>query len=157
MIQLVSDAGIEIDDRVIAQIQQLAHTDAVISTLVAFGGIAIRTLRIAKLGGFHQGHRHNYDHMTNLVHGSVLCEVDNTPPKRYDAPAQITIAADHWHKFTALTDDVIYQCVYRQPDREDLYTIENSPYNVAPFTPQELVEKLKTIDNPCAHCACDKE
>jgi hypothetical protein len=157
MLPVLQDAGVEITDDVLKQITVLSHSDAGVSQLVAYGGIAFRTLEIKNKGGYHQGHRHNYDHMTNLIQGSVLCEVDGAPPKRYDAPCQITIAADHWHKFTALTDGVVYQCVYRQVDREDLYTAENSPYGIAPFTQEELLEKLNTIDNPCAHCSCENE
>jgi hypothetical protein len=85
-----------------------------------------------------------------------MAEVEDCEPKVFHAPTQITIDADKWHKFTALTDDVFYQCVYRQPTREDLYTSENSPYGEAPFTADELIEKLKLVDNPCAHCACDE-
>lgn len=156
MVPVLRDAGIDVDDKTIETLKVLSHSDADISLLMAYGGIAVRTLRIAVKGGYHQGHRHNYDHLTNVVKGSVLCEVDGARPKVYTAPCQITIAAEHWHKFTAMEDDVIYQCVYRQPDREDLYTDANSPYDLAPFTHEELIERLKTVDNPCAHCDCDK-
>jgi hypothetical protein len=155
-IPIIKDVGIEVDDAILDQLKEIAHTDAVFSPLVAYGGIAFRTLRLEAKGNYHQGHRHNYDHITNLIKGSVLCEVDGAKPKAYYAPCQITIAADHWHKFTALEDDVVYQCVYRQPSREDLYTMENSPYNLAPFTADELIERLKFVDNPCSHCSCDE-
>lgn len=155
MIPTLRDAGISVTDEILEKVKVASHTDAKISQLVAYGGIAVRTLHLEKANQYHQGHRHNYDHMTNLVRGSVLCEVDDAAPKVYKAPMQVAIAADKWHKFTALEDDTIYQCIYRQPEREDLFTAANSPYNLAPFTAEELVEKLKLVDNPCAHCDCD--
>lgn len=155
----IKNAGYAASDEILAQIKSAIKTEAEISTLMAFGGIAVRTLKIAKKHQYHQGHRHNYDHLTNLVRGSVLCEVDDCEPMIFDAkngPVQITIDADKWHKFTALEDDVIYQCVYSQPDRIDVYDADNSPYGYAPFTKEELLERIKGMDNPCAHCSCEE-
>lgn len=152
---LLMDTGIALTPELEHRLKQATHSDAKISTMMAYGGIAIRTLTLHHAGQYHQGHRHNYDHVTNLVQGSVICEVDGCEPKLYVAPCQITIGADHWHKFTAVSDDVLYQCIYRQPDREDLYSFEHSPYGEAPFTPEELVAKLKVSANPCAHCDCE--
>lgn len=154
----IKNMGFDAPEEIIAKVREAIKTEAEISSLMAYGGIAVRTLKIAKKNQYHQGHRHNYDHLTNLVRGSVLCEVDDCPPRIYDAvdgPVQITIDAEKWHKFTALEDDVIYQCVYRQPDRVDLYDASNSPYGYAPFTKEELLERIACMDNPCAHCDCE--
>lgn len=137
------------------EVLKLVHSDAMIEEAGAFGGIFIRTLTLENKGDYHQGHRHNYDHWTNLVQGAVRCEVDGQEPMEFRAPSRITIRADDWHKFTALEDHTIYQCIYRQQEREDLYTEAASPYGEAPFTREELEKRLKCIDSPCAHCACD--
>jgi hypothetical protein len=149
--------GLDADETVLERLKEATHSDAEISELVAFGQIVFRTLRIAKKDQYHQGHRHVYDHVTNLIRGSVLCEVDDCKPKIYHAPMQITISADKWHKFTAMTDDVVYQCVYHQKVRDDVYGAANSPYGMAPWTDEEIKQKLKLMDTPCSHCDCDKK
>lgn len=157
-LESIADAGIPADPEIKKLKAKLIHTDAEVSTLVAFGGIAFRTLTLKKKGDFHQGHRHHYDHITNVVRGRVLCEVDGGTPKVYKVGDQITIRKDDWHKFTAMEDDTMYQCVYRQPDSEimDVYTGENSPYGEVPYTPQEIEERIKSMKNPCAHCDCER-
>ena len=77
------------------------------------------------------------DHVTLLAVGSVLVEMDGHEPKEFHAPTFIVIDKDHKHKFTALTDGVVYYCVFavRDIDGEvsDLYSEDNSP-NPPSFT-----------------------
>lgn len=147
-------------------IKKLGATQAHISELRAYGGVVFRTLTLKKKYDRHQGHRHHFDHMTNLISGEVLCEVDGCEPTKFKAPAMITVAADKWHSFTALRNNTVYQCIFKQVDkngkewRDDIFTNENSPYGNAPYTKEELDEKLKLLDNPCAgcdNCNCDNE
>jgi hypothetical protein len=101
-----------------------------------FGNIWVRSHFFKKAGDNNGGgHTHNFDHVTLLAVGSVLCEVEGHEPKRFDAPTFITIDKDHSHKFTALTDGVVYYCVFAvrniDGDVEDIVTPLNSPLDVA--------------------------
>jgi hypothetical protein len=70
-----------------------------------------------------EGHKHNYDHVTYLIRGKVLMTVwkedyqGNKHPgtskeETFQAPSAILIRKNNFHKFTALTDDTILECVY---------------------------------------------
>jgi hypothetical protein len=97
-----------------------------------FGNIWVRSHYFAKAGDTNgEGHRHHFDHVTLLAVGSVLVEMDDHEPKEFHGPTFIVIDKDHKHKFTALTDGVVYYCVFavRDIDGEvsDLYSEDNSP------------------------------
>lgn len=98
-----------------------------------FGNIWVRSHYFAKAGDTNgQGHAHNFDHVTLLAVGSVLVEVEGHPPKQFDAPTFITIDKDHEHKFTALTDGVVYYCVFAvrniDGDVDDIVDTANMPF-----------------------------
>jgi hypothetical protein len=96
-----------------------------------FGNIWVRSHIFVKAGDTHNGHKHNFDHVTLLAVGSVLVEVEGNSPKEFHAPTFIVIDKDHNHKFTALSDGVVYYCVFALRDLNgevtDIYTEENSP------------------------------
>jgi hypothetical protein len=82
-----------------------------------FGNIWVRSHTFAKVGDTNGGgHTHNFDHVTLLAVGSVLVEVEGYEPKEFHGPTFITIDKDHSHKFTALTDNVVYYCVFALRD-----------------------------------------
>jgi hypothetical protein len=97
-----------------------------------FGNIWVRSHTFAKVGDTNDGgHKHNFDHVTLLAVGSVLVEVEGFEPKEFHAPTFITVDKDHRHKFTALTDDVVYYCVFAMRDLDgevtDIVADMNSP------------------------------
>ena len=116
-----------------------------------YGNVWVRSHHFAKKGDTNGGgHKHNFNHVTLLAVGSVLCEVEGQTPKTFDAPTFIVIDKDHNHKFTALTDDVIYYCVFALRDLDgnvgDLYDPSNSPMDETPFETRitdEEYEKLQ--------------
>jgi len=77
-----------------------------------FGNIWVRQNMLAKAGGGDDGHKHYFDHVTLLVKGDVQVEVEGHPAKEFKSPTFIVIDKDHEHKITALTDDVLYYCVF---------------------------------------------
>ena len=82
-----------------------------------FGNIWVRSHTFVKAGDTNGGgHTHNFDHVTLLAVGSVLVEIEGYEPKQFDAPTFIVIDKDHKHKFTALTDGVVYYCVFAVRD-----------------------------------------
>ena len=102
-----------------------------------FGNVWVRSHYFEKAGHTNGGgHKHNFDHVTLLAVGSVLVEVEGHDPKEFHAPTFITIDKDHRHKFTALTDGVVYYCVFALRDLDgnvtDLYDESNSPIGCPP-------------------------
>jgi hypothetical protein len=84
--------------------------------LGCFGNIWVRQNILAKSGDSHEGHKHYFDHVTLLVKGNVQVEVEGHPVKEFQSPTFIVIDKDHEHKITALTDDVLYYCVFALRD-----------------------------------------
>ena len=97
-----------------------------------FGNIWVRSHTFAKAGDTNGGgHKHNFDHVTLLAVGSVLVEVEGQEAKEFHGPTFIVIDKDHRHKFTALTDGVVYYCVFAMRDIDgevtNIYDSKNSP------------------------------
>lgn len=82
-------------------------------------------------------HRHNFDHWTFVTNGRLRLEMldgeDGNVVRGVDLNAASPqfaggfVAADTWHRLTALSDGVVYHCLYvsRDPvtgDVEDVYT-----------------------------------
>lgn len=93
-----------------------------------FGNVWVRSHYLHKAGFTNGGgHTHDFDHVTLLAVGSVLVEVDGFEPKEFVAPTFIAIDKNHHHKFTALTDGVVYYCVFavRNEDGEVIVDADN--------------------------------
>lgn len=100
-------------------VNKLPNVDklASIGEMGLFGNVWVRSHYLHKAGFTNGGgHKHDFDHVTLLAVGSVLVEVEGFEPKQFDAPTFITIDKDHQHKFTALTDGVVYYCVFAVRD-----------------------------------------
>lgn len=61
-------------------------------------------------------HVHSFDHLSALMKGCVVVEVDG---KRtlHDAPALLTIKAGKAHEVTAITD-VVWACLHATPETD---------------------------------------
>jgi hypothetical protein len=98
-----------------------------------FGNIWVRQNFIEKAGKTNGGgHKHKFDHVSLLSQGSVEVEIEGYPPKQFTAPTFIVVRKEHNHKFTALTDNVMWYCVFAMRDLdgeplEDLYGVEHDP------------------------------
>jgi quercetin dioxygenase-like cupin family protein len=94
-----------------------------------FGNIWVRQ-RVLKQGETHLGHKHHFDHVTLLAKGHVKVEVEERS-KEFYAPTFIVIRKEHEHAFTALSEDVLYYCVFalRDVDGEimDLFSPDHDP------------------------------
>jgi hypothetical protein len=100
-----------------------------------FGNVWIRQNYIPHAGMFTQGHKHHFDHVSLLVCGTALVEVDGFEPKEFTGPTFIMIKKEYSHKFTAVTDNVLWYCVFalRDIDGEvtDIYDGSTWPYGSA--------------------------
>lgn len=76
------------------------------------GNVWVRQNVLEKAGDVSQGHKHLFDHVTLLAKGKVEVMVEGHSPREFEAPTFITIKKEHAHRFTALTDDVLWYCVF---------------------------------------------
>ena len=83
-----------------------------------FGNIWVRQNILEKENESYPGHKHYFDHVTLLVKGKVSVEVEGHDLKEFQAPTFIVIKKEHQHKITALTDDVLYYCVFALRDND---------------------------------------
>ena len=115
--------------------------------IIELGNIAFRTGGPMAKGDIVQGHLHNYDHVTMVSHGSMLIEVMSGPAmdgvtqsvikstvkSAKEARNFVLILAGVAHRFTALEDGTVYQCVYAHRDEEgnavDFYTGWEAAYS----------------------------
>lgn len=115
-----------------------------------FGNIWVRQNLLLNAGDTNRGHQHRFDHVSLLTQGRVSVEIDGYPPKEFTAPTFIVIRKEHNHKFTALTDNVTWYCVFALRDLngepiEDLYGAEHDPK--APLVvPDGYWEKVKELE-----------
>ncbi len=73
-------------------------------------------------------HAHTFDHLSALMQGSCIVDVDGQRAP-YDAPALLTIKAGRHHEVTAITD-VVWACLHAtnvtDPDAIDESLIEGA-------------------------------
>jgi len=97
-----------------------------------FGNIWVRQNILEKTGDESQGHYHLFDHVSLLAKGSVQVEIQGHPPKIFHAPTFIVIKKEFSHKFVAISDDVLWYCVFAirnlDGDVTDIIPDTNSPF-----------------------------
>ena len=110
---------------------QLKGAEVKRSDLGFFGNIWVRQNLLEKAGQSNVGHKHAFDHVSLLTSGTVQIEIEGHPPKQFTAPTFIVIRKEHNHKFTAISDDVNWYCVFairnldgKPVDDEELYDQE---------------------------------
>lgn len=123
-----------------------------------FGNIWVRSHFLRKAGDTNGGgHYHHFDHVSLLISGKVLVEVEGFEPKEFTAPRFIIIDKDHKHKFTALEDDTVYYCVFALRNHAgqytDMYTGDNSPYSKKAdhVFEQEQMKKILELESKTVH------
>lgn len=97
-----------------------------------FGNIWVRQNVLEKKGDYAGGHYHLFDHVSLLAKGTIEVEIEGHPPKQFVAPTFIVIKKEFMHKFTAMTDDVLWYCVFairnEDGDLTDFYPDTSSPF-----------------------------
>lgn len=97
-----------------------------------FGNIWVRQNVLEHAGESTSGHYHLFDHVSLLAQGTVEVEVEGNPPKQFVAPTFIVIKKERPHKFTAITDDVLWYCVFAirdvDGDVSDIIPETSQPY-----------------------------
>jgi quercetin dioxygenase-like cupin family protein len=100
-----------------------------------FGNIWVRQNILEKEGDSHLGHKHHFDHVTLLVKGKIKVEVKGNSEKEFTAPTFVVIRKELEHKITALTDDVLYYCIFAlrnlDGDVAEIYGEEHNPLSAS--------------------------
>ena len=99
-----------------------------------FGNIWVRQHEL-KNGEIYDGHKHHFDHVTLLARGTVKVEVEGRS-KQFTAPTFIIIRKELQHQITALSDDVLYYCVFALRDLDgevvEIYSQGHDPLSNDP-------------------------
>lgn len=119
------------DDQLIAE--HKAGIARAADQLCYFGDVFTRVHGPHAAGTVHDGHEHNFDHQTLLVHGAIrVVSTRNGEPvgdKVFRAPCPIVIRADTCHQITALEDGTIWVCAFAVRDMGDpLVADRSNPY-----------------------------
>lgn len=94
--------------------------------LGSYANIWVRQKVFSKKGETIGGHKHKYDHMSLLAVGKVMVEVDGIT-KELEAPTFLVIPKGKIHNITALTDDVLWYCVFAHRDvNGDVYDADST-------------------------------
>lgn len=85
--------------------------------LLALSNIFSRMMYFQNKGDVEHGHKHVFDHATQVSYGSVLVEVlddENTVTvsKVFKAPSMVFIDKDKFHRITALEDRTVCSCIH---------------------------------------------
>jgi predicted metal-dependent enzyme (double-stranded beta helix superfamily) len=110
-----------------------------------YGNIYRRQMVVDKAGASMEGHKHNFDHVTYVIRGKVLATTwkpgadgkkhpGTLREEVFQAPCSVLIRKDNFHKFTALTDDVILECVYAIRDSKSGEFAESWDGSTHPYT-----------------------
>jgi hypothetical protein len=86
-----------------------------------FGNVYLRPMDFGGAGSVIVGHKHNYDHVTFLTRGAVVCRfllpgATERQERIYRAPACVLVKKDVEHEFTALEPNTWAVCVYALRD-----------------------------------------
>lgn len=105
-----------------------------------------REMIFGGIGSKVSGHAHDYDHMTDIIFGTVNVLAWRIDPKTgehigdpvvdrtYVAPASIFIAKEMAHELTALTENVRAYCVYALRDSITGEVVEKWDGNMTPYS-----------------------
>lgn len=89
--------------------------------------VYIRLMNFLKVGDVHEGHKHEYDHMTLLSKGSLKVTIEGEDSV-FTAPILIFIDKDKEHTLEALEDDTVASCIHAIRDAEgDIVDPESMP------------------------------
>ena len=111
----------------------------------AYGNLYRRQMVVKERFAQVEGHQHHYDHMTYLIRGKVIMTTwkegtdgkkhpGTSVEKEFQAPSAILIRKNNFHKFTALTDDAILECVYAIRDSKTGEFSESFDGSLHPYT-----------------------
>ena len=112
-----------------------------------FGNIWVRQVELQNAGDITSGHYHLFDHVSLLVQGTVEVEVEGNPPKIFTAPTFIVIKKERPHKLKAISDNVVWYCVFAIRDVDgdvtDIVPETSRPYFIDDVHPEYWPRRKK--------------
>jgi hypothetical protein len=101
--------------------------------LCYFGDVFTRVHGPHPLGHVHDGHKHNFDHQTLLVSGSIRIQASkdgvSKGDKTFTAPCPIVIRADTEHRIEVLAENTVWICAFAVRDMGDpMVAAGSDPY-----------------------------
>lgn len=102
---------------------------------IVSGNIFIRPNPLAKKGEKVDGHKHNFDHTTFVIRGSVHVKAklpDGTiKEKDFEAGDHFLVRAEVEHEIEALEDNSLFYCIYSHRDPQGKITQVNDGWSPA--------------------------
>jgi hypothetical protein len=85
--------------------------------IIALSNIFSRMMFFKNKGDTENGHKHTFDHATQVSHGSVLVEVLDdsgsvTSSKVFESPTMVFIDKNKYHRLIALEDQTVCSCIH---------------------------------------------
>ena len=117
-----------------------------------YGNVWIRQKKFLKVGEKIRGHKHNYDHVSLLASGKVRVEVDDNV-REFEGPTFLVISKDKMHTVTALTDDVLWYCIFANrdvngevfdPEASDPSYVNHAAHDIDPNCPSLIGRRRHT-------------
>lgn len=87
------------------------------TTLGCVANLFSRMMHFAKAGDTELGHKHQFDHLTLLAHGSLRVTVEGKATD-FKAPHMIYIHKDKNHELVALEDGTVAYCIHALRDKD---------------------------------------
>lgn len=115
--------------------------------LGCFANVWIRQKHFKKRGMVIAGHKHNYDHLSILASGTVLVDADGVQTE-HTGPKFLVIRKDVVHTIQALSDNVVWYCVFAHRDIEgNVFDPEiNDPLQAMPVDQSTGIAKTNPLD-----------
>jgi len=105
-------------------------------TLGCVANLWSRMMVFTDVGDTEPGHKHQFDHLTLLAHGSLKVSIDGVSSV-FKAPHMIYIHADKNHELVALEANTVAYCIHaiRKPGTDDILAPDMIPgYTENPMT-----------------------
>ena len=85
--------------------------------IIALSNIFSRMMFFKNKGDTENGHKHTFDHATQVSHGSVLVEVLDdsgsvTSSKVFESPTMVFIDKNKYHRLIALEYQTVCSCIH---------------------------------------------
>ena len=98
--------------------------------------VFVKMHQFLKTGDTHEGHAHEFDHITLLARGSENM-VHSNGENTYTAPHLIVTPKGTAHQFTALEDNTVFCCIHAIRDGDELDSVASQD-----ITPEQAFELL---------------
>lgn len=83
-----------------------------------FGNLLFSQHYLPDAGMSEKQHKHDNDHVSFIVQGSVYVTIGSSEPKLFKAPTFVAVRAGYEHQFTAAEDNTVWYCIFAMRDSD---------------------------------------